>query len=335
MTSDDRPEGLTGHARRLVRNTPLEAPARALARRARRVLYGVSPAAAGVEPGAASRVDEPPMFVPPGHFYSPVPSVADIDAYREHVSAMAPAALDAIDLRLDAQSALLDEFKPLYDEQPFPVERSSAARYWFENHSFSYADALALYCMLRRLRPRRVIEVGSGWSSCVLLDTCERFLDWTPQLTLIEPYPEQLRQLVRADDFSRFRLLDTGIQQVPLSEFAALESGDVLFIDSTHVSRVGSDVNYEIFEVLPLLQAGVYIHFHDIFYPFDYPLEWVEEGRGWNEAYVLRAFLEYNDNFEIVLFNDLLYRRFSERIAHDFPLWARNPGGSLWLRKVG
>ncbi|MFI5045941.1 MAG: class I SAM-dependent methyltransferase, partial [Acidimicrobiia bacterium] len=102
-------------------------------------------------------------------------------------------------------------------------------------------------------------------------------------------------------------------------------------IDSTHVSRVGSDVNYEIFEVLPALQPGVYVHFHDIFYPFEYPLQWVEEGRGWNEAYVLRAFLEYNDEFEIVLFNDLLALRAAEKIAREIPLWTR--GGSLWLRK--
>ena len=217
-----------------------------------------------------------------------------------------PETLAALDLRLDAQVALLDEFRPFYDEQPFPLERTDAMRYWFENHSFSYGDALALYCMLRFVRPSRVIEVGSGWSSCVLLDTCERFLGWEPDVTMIEPYPHQLHLLVRPDDLSRVRLIDQPVQEVPLAEFQALERDDILFIDSTHVARVGSDVNREIFEILPALQPGVYIHFHDIFYPFDYPVDWVEEGRGWNEAYVLRAFLEYNDDFEVVLFNDLL-----------------------------
>ena len=86
--------------------------------------------------------------------------------------------------------------------------------------------------------------------------------------------------------------------------------------------------------MLPALAAGVYVHFHDIFYPFDYPTDWVEEGRGWNEAYVLRAFLEYNPDFEIVLFNDLVQQRFPDRFARDFPLWTRNPGASLWLRKL-
>jgi hypothetical protein len=326
-------QGLVDQARQLVRGTPLEQPTRALARRVRRVLYGA--ASQMPEPdGLPVAPHVPPMFVPPGHFYSPVPSVADIDAHRDRMLGPQPAALAGIDLRLDEQVSLLDSLKPFYDEQPFPIERSADVRYWFENHSFGYGDALALYCMLRFLEPKRVIEVGSGWSSCVLLDTCERFLAWAPQITMIEPYPEQLRQLLHPGDESRFRLLDQPIQQVALDEFRALGSGDVLFIDSTHVARVGSDVNHEIFEVLPALAPGTYVHYHDIFYPFDYPVDWVEEGRGWNEAYVLRAFLEYNPEFEIVLFNDLLHQRFPARFQTDFPLWARNPGASLWLRKI-
>src|SRR5262249_3816423 len=112
-----------------------------------------------------------------------------------------------------------------------------------------------------------------------------------------------------------------------------LGANDILFIDSTHVSKLNSDVNYELFEILPALQSGVYVHLHDILYPFEYPLDWAEEGRGWNEAYLLRAFLAYNDEFEIVLFNDLVWLRFTDDLRRDFPLWGRNPGGSIWLRK--
>jgi hypothetical protein len=333
MTSSG-PHGLAGHARRLVQGTRLEAPARALARRARQVLYGTDPPeqSEGVPAGTAS----PPMFVEPGHFYSPVPSVADIEAYRRATAEAPPLWLEAIDLRIDAQGELLESFKLFYDEQPFPAVQGTDTRYWFENPSFGYADGLALYCMLRCLAPRRIIEVGSGWSSCVILDTCERFLDWGPQLTLIEPHPHDLRRLVRPSDFDRLRLFELPVQAVPLAEFTALEAGDVLFIDSTHVSRVGSDVNHEIFHILPKLQAGVYVHLHDIFFPFDYPLSWVEEGRAWNEAYLLRAFLSYNDAFEIVFFNDLVQRQFFARLHYDFPLWLGNiTGSSIWLRKVG
>jgi hypothetical protein len=333
MSPTDETPGLVGRVHALVAGTRLEAPGLALARHLRRALFGVGhDAPPAPAPGADDGV---PMFVPPGHFYSPVPSVADIEAYRAQAREPRPPSLGAIDLRVDEQSALLDSFRGFYAEQPFPTEQSPETRYWFENHSFSYGDALALHCMLRSVRPKRVVEVGSGWSSCVLLDTCERFLDWEPEVTLIEPYPHQLHLLVRPDDLGRVRLVPEPVQQVSLDEFTVLDRDDILFIDSTHVARVGSDVLHEIFEILPSLQPGVYVHFHDIFYPFDYPVDWVEEGRGWNEAYVLRAFLEYNDAFEIVLWNDLIAQRFGDRLAQDFPLWTRNTGGSLWLRKRG
>jgi hypothetical protein len=301
-----------------VLGTSLERPARALMHGGRRLLGGES---------------GPPMRWKPGHFHSTVPSAEDIAAHGERMRSEPPEALGAVDLRVNEQGALLSQFKELYDEAPFPARPNSDWRFSYENDFFSYGDALALYCMLRRVRPKHVIEIGSGWSSCVLLDTCEAFLGWEPRLTLIDPYPARLRGLLRPEDFSRIRLITDQVQRVPIAEFHALESGDIVFIDSTHVARVGSDVNYEIFDLLPSLRSGVFVHFHDIFYPFDYPVQWVEAGYAWNEAYMLRAFLEYNDAFEIVLFNDLLHRRFHDRLERDFPLWIQNPGGSLWLRR--
>lgn len=284
--------------------------------------------------GVSTPPERPPMFVPPGHFYSPVPSRADVEAYREHRSKPLPETLPGIDLRLEAQAGLLATFKGFYDEQPFKAERHDGARYWLENGFFEYGDGLALYCMFRLLQPRRVIEIGSGFSSAAALDVSERYLGSAPELTFIDPNPERLLELARPGDLERHRLLRQPVQAVPLSEFAALADRDVLLIDSTHVSRLGSDVNYEFFEVLPRLAAGVYVHVHDIFYPFDYPLAWVEEGRGWNESYLLRSFLQFNDAFEIVWFNDLVTTRFRDQFERDFPLWLKNSGGSIWLRKV-
>jgi hypothetical protein len=273
------------------------------------------------------------MFVEPGHFYSPIPSLADIATHHRRAAAGWPQSLPGIDLRIDEQGEFLASCRAYYDEQPFPVERTGDTRYWFDNQSFGAADALALYFLLRRLEPKRIIEVGSGWSSTVMLDTSERFLACRPEITLVEPYPDQLLSLLRDGDLDRCRLLPHAVQDVPVSEFAALDANDVLFIDSTHVSRLASDVNYEIFDILPALQSGVYVHLHDIFYPFEYPLQWSDEGRGWNEAYVLRAFLEYNDEFEIVLWNDLVGYRHRAMLERDYPLWVRNPGGSFWMRR--
>jgi len=273
------------------------------------------------------------MWVEAGHFFSPVPSTADIEAFRATIDRAPPAALAGINLRLDAQRALLEKFRTFYGEQPFPVERGTSTRYWFENPSFGYADALALYSMLRYLEPDHIIEVGAGPSSCVILDTRERFLEWRSRHTLIEPYPLHLLGLFRDGDLDRVHLLEQKVQDVPVVQFQALGANDILFIDSTHVSKLMSDVNYVFFEILPALQSGVYVHLHDIWYPFEYPLGWAEEGRGWNEAYLLRAFLAYNDGFEIVLFNNLIWQRFEDMLQRDFPLWLRNPGASIWLRK--
>jgi hypothetical protein len=123
------------------------------------------------------------------------------------------------------------------------------------------------------------------------------------------------------------------IQDVSLKEFDALEENDILFIDSTHISKINSDVNFILFEILPRLKPGVYIHFHDIFFPFEYPITWAYEGRAWNEAYLLRAFLQYNSEFRVVAMNSFLHKFHLEHLAIKMPLCTMNPGGSIWLRK--
>jgi hypothetical protein len=124
------------------------------------------------------------------------------------------------------------------------------------------------------------------------------------------------------------------VQEVGLEKFKALRENDILFIDSSHVSKINSDVNYIFFTILPQLHPGVYIHFHDIFYPFEYPKEWIYEGRAWNEIYLLRAFLQHNAVFKIVFFNTFLEYFHAKRFQEDMPLCLKNPGGSVWLKKV-
>ena len=106
----------------------------------------------------------------------------------------------------------------------------------------------------------------------------------------------------------------------PLDMEKTLEENDILFIDTSHVSKFESDVNYIFFQVLPRLKKGVIIHFHDIFYPFDYPIEWLEQGRAWNESYMLRSFLMYNPQFRILLFPSLLEQQYSEYMLKNFPM---------------
>ncbi len=178
-----------------------------------------------------------------------------------------------------------------------------------------------------------MIEVGSGFWSAALLDVSELFLDVALDLSLVEPHPERLRSLLWPGDDRRVTLIEQRVQDVPADTYDVLERGDVLFVDSTHVSKVGSDVNHLLFEVLPALRPGVLVHIHDIGYPFEYPAKWVREGRAWNEAYLVRAFLQFNAEFEVTFFGQYAQRFHEDFIAAHLPLALAKPSGSLWIRR--
>ncbi|MCX7013088.1 MAG: class I SAM-dependent methyltransferase [Candidatus Sumerlaeota bacterium] len=272
-------------------------------------------------------------FAAPGHFYSPIPSLEDVR--RDEAAIFAPASREApgIPLHEQEQLSLVGEFKRYYDEYKFPAHKILGRRYYYGNPDFIYTDAFFLHVMTQRLRPKRIIEVGCGYSSCVILDANEQFFDHSINVLCIDPHPELLLSLITEEDKARIRLAPNRVQDVDLREFDALEANDILFIDSSHVAKVGSDVNRLLFEVLPRLAQGTHVHFHDMGYPFEYPKEWVYEGRAWNEAYLVRAFLQYNDSFRIVLMSAFLQRFHARMFQDDMPLCWENPGGSLWIRK--
>jgi hypothetical protein len=272
-------------------------------------------------------------FAPPGHFYSPLPDLADVSRRAAQLFDSSVATIPGVELNEGAQLRLLEEFRTFYVDQTFGPHPTPGRRYHFDNPMYSYSDALFLHFMLRYLKPRRVIEIGSGYSSAVTLDTNELFLGGKAHCTFIEPYPAVLLSMLRPSDSESTEVLPVPLQEVDLARFRALAANDVLFVDSTHVSKIGSDVNRIFFEILPVLAPGVYVHFHDILFPFEYPRAWVDEGRAWNELYLLRAFLQYNTEFEIVLFSTYLGLRHRARIAELFPLCLNNLGGSIWLRR--
>jgi hypothetical protein len=166
-----------------------------------------------------------------------------------------------------------------------------------------------------------------------MLDTNDLFLSKATAFTFVEPHPERLESLASAADLATHRLVRAAVQDVPQSLFDCLEANDFLFIDSSHVVKVGSDVGHLLTHVLPRLNDDVIVHFHDVFWPFEYPEQWFAEGRAWNEDYVLRAFLQFNERFEILLFNSYLAVHHSRSLQQHLPLALEDPGGSLWLRK--
>ena len=314
-------------------------------------------------------------FVPPGHFYSPLPSISEIREYEDKIFSRVPRNIEGIDMCEKEQVRLFDQLSEYYNGMPYrPIDaiydeveryktkilqttddverdaikrdavdryftlikenKSNHFRYLLDNPSYGYTDGIILYCMIRHLKPKKIIEVGSGYSSCLILDTKELFFDDSIEFTAIEPYPEALLSLIGENDANKMKLLRAKLQDVDISLFAALEANDILFIDSSHVSKINSDVNRLFFEILPSIENGVYIHFHDVFYPFEYPKEWVYEGRAWNESYLIRAFLSYNETFRTAFFTSFLQCFHKNHLESRMPLFSRCEGGSIWIQKL-
>jgi hypothetical protein len=267
------------------------------------------------------------QFAPPGHFYSPIPDARDLSP---HLFDQQVAELPGIDVRADAQLSLLAGLASFVDEMPWRDQPAAGLRYYFANDYFGHGDATVLYGMLRYYQPRRVIEVGSGFTSALMLDTAERFMPRAPEISFIEPY--ETERLLSLEPTAT--IIRTPVQEVPLGTFDTLEANDVLFIDSSHVAKIGSDVLHLWTYVLPRLKPGVLIHVHDIFWPFEYPEVWLREGRAWNEAYLLRAFLQFNRAFEIRFFNSYLAAKHQERLLQALPPARYNAGGSFWMQRV-
>ena len=221
-----------------------------------------------------------------GHFYSPVVDPGELRARQAQIWSRreSPA---GIDFNREAHLELLATAFPKHlPNFNYPMAAADAVdgdgRQWYylDNDQFSNLDAVSLFVMLCEIQPERVIEIGSGFSSLLMADVRRRFLRPTATIQCIEPYP---REFLRDKGYG-LELIESKLQDVPLGFFESLEPGDVLFIDSSHVSKTGSDVNYFFFDIVPRLPAGVYVHVHDIFLPNDYPFDWaVEQNRSWNE----------------------------------------------------
>ena len=282
----------------------------------------------------AGRLGEDPAYrlYPPGHFYSPQPNLDEIRAEADRVW---PDVVDiaGIDLRADGQLTLLESLEPELSWWPYyrRGRHPGAHRYTPDNDYFGHTDGQLLAALLRRYKPRRYVEIGCGWSSALVLDLLDADPGLDPDVVFVEPYPDRLRSLLRPGDLDRVRLLEQRAQDLDLSLLTDLEAGDVLVVDSTHVAKIGSDVNRLIFEVFPRLAPGVVVHVHDILYPFEYSPDWVFEGRAWNEAYLLRALLTENPRWRVLLWAPQLWREHPDAVRRALGPEAKNDAASIWL----
>lgn len=270
--------------------------------------------------------------ITPNHYYSPIPDLASLTPNvftRE-------SELLGIKIQVGKQALFLKKLAKYTKElKNFTyisrgIDGQKDPKFYFGNLAFDNLDAYIYYSLVRFLKPKLVLEVGSGWSTKIAAHAARK--NKNTRLVAIEPYPQPI---LKKGFPGLYQLIEKKIEDVPLSYFSRLKENDILFIDSSHTVKTAGDVNYLFLEILPRLGKGVWVHIHDIFLPWEYPEKWVKrEYRFWNEQYLVHAFLLFNDHFEIVLANNFLAHKETHLIRSLFPVLKEVGGGSLWIRKI-
>jgi hypothetical protein len=286
--------------------------------------------------GQFETIERGGLHVLPVHYYSPIPHVAQLP--DELWSG--PRQLTGLQIDLDraAQFLLMLSSQFLSECRSFPEHSTNPHQFYFSNEAFHPDDAYSLYFMIRHLKPQRIIEIGSGFSTLLISQAVRHNKNDDPNyschFTAIEPFPPSYLN-PPPGEVTEFRIDE--IQKVPLAVFSDLHRNDLLFIDSSHVAKIGSDVVYEYLSILPNLNRDVIVHIHDIFTPFEYPKRWIKDFRFfWNEQYVLEALLSGGSSFEVILPMHALSRLRSELFTQAIPkiLSDTQEASSFWMRKM-
>jgi predicted O-methyltransferase YrrM len=279
-----------------------------------------------------------PVHFAPGHFYSPIPDARElmVEPERSRIWPAMPPETPGVNWREAQQLALCREIFATQQRMKFSeAPTQNPAEYYLTNEAYPPLDAWILEGMLRAIKPKRMIEVGSGYSSLVTAAVSRLHLGYDLNFTCIDPNPKDfLVSGVAGID----ELISEKVQYVPMARFEELGDGDVLFIDSAHTVKTGGDVPFLYNQVIPRLAPGVFVHIHDILLPHDYHQSWTFEGRAWNEQYLVQSFLAFNDEFEVVFGAYWMQTFHADEINRAFPGLERfkyNTGASLWLRRRG
>lgn len=251
-------------------------------------------------------------------FYSPIPTKTDLLKYKDEWEN------ENIDWNDSKELDLLKNLKQYVNEYQELVENKK-----FDplNKAIRYHDAVVYYCMIRHFKPNKIIEVGAGFTTKLANFAAQKNGNTT--ITCIDPFPKSFLE----KDFSQI-LIKKPVQEIPFEIFDELSQNDFLFIDSSHISKIYSDVNHLFFKIFPRLKNNVIIHIHDIFLPKSWSHEWIEKIHNfWNEQYLLHAFLMNNDSFKILLGVHYL-QTFHPQELIDFHKIENIGGGSFWMQKI-
>ena len=266
------------------------------------------------------------------HYYNPLinPNKHNLKSLRDE------RIIGGLDININKQKEIIVSFNDVDELLQFPIKKSNSNDFYYHNNSFESGDSEYLYNIIRKFKPNKIIEVGSGFSTKMMLNSINKNKDedsnYNCELTCIEPFEyKQLEGLP-------ITLLKEKVESLDIKIFKKLKNNDILFIDSSHIIRPQGDVLFEIHRILPELNPGVLIHFHDIFTPRDYPDDWIyKEHLLWNEQYFLETFLSFNDRFEVIGSLNYLKHNYWELLSSKCPILSKEKNrepGSFWIRKI-
>jgi hypothetical protein len=267
------------------------------------------------------------------HFYQPIPNIEELTLYKNKERP-----LHSIQWNIEQQVELARDLLQKYASEFNNKDIIGRFGYTEEQSGVISGDAEFLYSIIRDKKSQKIIEIGSGGSTLVMAAALRmNFLEdkIKAQLISVEPYPGQFLKDLGAtcNDFMEYVLLENKVQTTDISIFESLEKNDILFVDSSHVFKQGSDVEFEFLEIYPVLKKGVLIHIHDIFFPFDYPIEWnLKESRYWNEQYFLETFLQFNSKFEILASLSMVANQENSTFLNAIDIYHEDRlPGSFWM----
>ena len=276
------------------------------------------------------------ITITPNHYYYPIPDVETLPDELWYEKSE----LVGVDLRDETQIKLLNDFytkyKNEYDQIPV-TKTEKPGEFYLNNGSYQFVDACIYYCMIRENKPKRIIEIGAGNSTLLAIKGLLKNQEETGHLgdlISIEPYPNAL---LKNGILGLSKLYEKKLEDIDTQIFGELESNDILFIDSSHVLRIGGDVKRIYLDILPKLNKGVLVHIHDVFMPYEYPKEWVYKYLYfWNEQYVLQSFLTFNNSFEIIWAGNYIKSDYPKKLAEAFTTFdpISKKVASFWIKKI-
>jgi hypothetical protein len=265
------------------------------------------------------------------HFYSSIPSIEDIENSYEYTSDEPPYLNNDIfdEKRLRGILENLHEFSAEFNP-PLDGEEDNCQKFFWKNSQYSFCDAMSYYCFCRMLKPKNIIEIGSGFSTLIAVEAIEK--NHSGQIHCIEPYPREF--LRREKNISLQLSKAQEIEPEFLNDY--LKDGDFLFIDSTHTVKTGSDCLHIYLRILPKIRRNIFVHVHDVHLPFGMPKEWLLNRQiFWTEQYLLMAFLIDNPKSSL-LYSSVFSSKWHTDLMKTF-MGDKYPigGGSIWFKYDG